>query len=135
MALVDKVGGTDARDVLVEHLGRGGVLRVRARDGAWYDPSEVVVAGLVEPIDPALVLDDAVHGLHLGILELLGVGLRPLVSAALLRDATFQEYRNTRRELYLQVATGRRPEPLALVFDRTEGLTGLQIPPPLRGDR
>ncbi|UOY01884.1 sacsin N-terminal ATP-binding-like domain-containing protein [Blastococcus sp. PRF04-17] len=125
--LVDKVGGADARDVLVEHLGRGGLLRVRARDGAWYDPSEVVVAGLVEPNDPALVLDDAVHGLHLGILELLGVGVRPLVSTALLRDATFQEYRNTRRELYLQVTTGRRPEPLALVFDRTEGLTGLQL--------
>ncbi|WP_157944034.1 DEAD/DEAH box helicase family protein [Blastococcus atacamensis] len=125
--LVDKVGGTDARDILLGYVGRGGVLRVRARDGAWHEPSEVVVAGLVEPLDPALVLDEALHGLHLGILELIGVGMRPLVSAALLRDATFQEYRNTRRELYLQVATGRRPDPLALIFDRTEGLTGLQL--------
>ncbi|MGY1810173.1 sacsin N-terminal ATP-binding-like domain-containing protein [Blastococcus sp. SYSU D00669] len=125
--LVDRVGGSDARDILVGHVERGGVLRVRARDGAWHDPSEVVVAGVVQPTEPALVLDEDVHGLHLGMLELLGVSLRPQVSTALLRDATFQEYRNSRREIYLQTATGRRPEPLALVFDRTEGLTGLQL--------
>jgi superfamily II DNA or RNA helicase len=125
--LVDKVGGTDARDLLVAHVERGGLLRVRARDGAWHDPSEVVVTGVVQPTDPALVLDDEVHGLHLGILELLGVGIRPLVGTALLRDSTFQEYRNSRRELYLQTATGRRPDPISLVFDRREGLTGLQL--------
>lgn len=125
--LVGEVPLNDARTLLAEHVGGGGRLKVRTRAGTWKDVGEVVVAGLIEPVAPTLILDEDFHQVPLALLELVGVTRAPIVSASALQDLTFQEYLRHRRQLYAQSITGKAPDLGALVFERTEGLTGLHM--------
>jgi superfamily II DNA or RNA helicase len=125
--LVNEVPLNDARALLAEHVTTGGRLKVRTRAGIWKDVGEVVVAGLVQPVAPTLALDEDFHQVPLSLLEQVGVTRGPVVNKSALQDLTFLEYLRVRRQIYVQGVTGRAPDPNALMFDRTEGLTGLHM--------
>lgn len=125
--LVNEVPFNEARTILSEHAQAGGHLKVRTRAGSWKDVGEVVVAGLVSPTALALVLDDDFHQLPPSVLEQVGVTRGPVMSAHAMQDLTQQEYLRLVRQQYVQGVTGRAPDASALVFEQTEGLTGLHM--------
>ncbi len=125
--LVNEVPLNEARAILSEHAQAGGHLKVRTRAGTWKDVGDVVVAGVVAPTAPTLVLDEDFHQLPASVLEQVGVSRGPLLSAQASQDLTQQEYLRLVRQHYVQGVTGRAPDPAALVFEQTEGLTGLHM--------
>lgn len=126
--LVSEVSANDAGSILLDHVRRDLTLKVLCRDKSWQKIGEVVVAGLVEPIDRSLVLDDDHHQLHLGLLRNLGVAPRPVVSPTASQDLTQLEYRRLQRAAYLDALPPRgRPDSPTLDFRETEGPTPLHV--------
>lgn len=126
--LVSEVSANAAGSILLEHVKKGLNLKVLCRDKSWQNVGEVVVAGLVEPTNRALVLDDDHHELHLGLLKNLGVAPRPVISPAASQDMTLLEYRRQQRAAYLNGLPPRgRPESSTLDFREDEGPTPLHV--------
>lgn len=115
--LVAEVKVTDAQEILSQHAEAGSQLRVRCKDGKWHDVGAVVVAGVVNPVDPGLALDTEFHELHLGLLQNIGVSVTPVTATALMQDLTFLEYLRLQRQAYLEELPARgRPDATSLHF-------------------
>lgn len=113
---------------LEEHVAGGGLLKVLCRDGSWHNTGEVVLAGVVEPKKPALVLDSTFHQLHTALLRQVGVSERPVFTSAALQDLTHREYVRIVGEHYLKQLPARgRPEPSAVGFDMDKGAGPLHV--------
>lgn len=126
--LVGEVRLADAEEILLAHLKKNAVLKVRCRDGSWQHVGTVVVAGLVEPVDPSIVLDDSFHEDHISLLAKLGVAVRPTSNPAVLGDMTLLEYQRLKRAEFLESLPARgRPNSYAINWRETDGPGPLHV--------
>jgi superfamily II DNA or RNA helicase len=126
--LVLEVTTEDAKKILLDHVVSGSMLKVRCRDSSWQHIGAAVVAGVVEPADGSLAVDEQYHELHLGLLSSLGVGVRPVVTRAVQQDLTQLEYLRLVRATWLMEMPPRgRPNPVAINWVEDEGPASLHV--------
>jgi superfamily II DNA or RNA helicase len=126
--LVLEVPLPDAEEILLAHLKRNAVVKVRCRDMSWQHVGTVVVAGLVEPTDPSVVLDDVYHEDHASLLHKMGVSVRPTINPGVLNDMTLLEYQRLKRAEFLEDLPARgRPDPSAINWREGAGPGPLHV--------
>lgn len=123
--LVDAVSAQDAEPIVLEQILSGSALKVLSENGTWEKVGNVVIPGLVSPLDASCCVDVGFHERHLGLLRSIGIAERPVMTRAVSIDLTYLEYLRSIRDAHRDKPTS--PTPNDINFAEAPGLAPLQI--------
>jgi superfamily II DNA or RNA helicase len=123
--LVEEVSAQDAEPILLEQILSGSALKVLSESGTWQKAGDVVIPGLVSPLDKSCCVDVGFHELHLGLLRALGIAERPVMTRAATMDLTYLEYLRSIRDRFRDKPSS--PAPNDVNFSQGAGLAPLHI--------